>query len=84
MFGMSAWTCASDSCWEESPGSGSWNNGVTGEWRGCKNDRFGRAIRHRTGDAQAAAPVQRKWMDKLDIWKADGVGYHSGGVLLDV
>lgn len=24
------------------------------------------------------------WMDKLDIWKADGVGYHSGGGLLDV
>lgn len=35
---------ASDSCWEESPGSRSWNNVLSGGRRGCMNDVFGKLL----------------------------------------
>lgn len=31
-FGASGWTLTSGSCWEESPGSRAWNNGLLGRW----------------------------------------------------
>lgn len=81
IFGWSGWIRSSSSCWEESPGSRFWNNGVAGGRRGCKNDRFGRADGHRAGLKCWGFHSGRQWWpEKLD----DIVGYHSGCWIADV
>lgn len=76
VFGFGRVTAAGRRVLEADP---SWNNGLTGEWRGCKND-FGRAVGHRAGlDCWGWHAGRQRWPEKLCVWMADSVGYELVG-----